>query len=318
MQLKLLFQKITYERKVLFMVIYSVILNAIIAAFKFVLAYIFRDSGGGFFIISGIVNIFIMLSKGSCYLYSDNENNISFHTFMVGLFMIISAITYTAYMSRLLFFETMHIEFPTWVAIAVCATAFVELVLSVRGLFKVRGRGHMYRNIMIINLGISIYAMVLAQVMILSFTMESKAANYYDGIFGIIAGIINIVLSIFIWFGPKISLIDRSHNVYELIEGKNAFEDENVNIILVSNPIYGKVVFLGINEGNKISGEIVREFKRFKDFKWYFLLPALIFYVVIIIPYLIGALIFYFYSARSVSMLNKRMLKNGYRKKEED
>jgi len=312
--LKSFLDRLTFEKRVMYLALYSVLVNSILAITKFIMAYYYRNSGGGFFLISGIVNIFIICAKLVCYRSATDKNHFKLHTFMCGLFVIIAGAAYTAYMARLLFFETMHIRFPQWLSIMWAGVAFVELYNGVKGLFKVRGKGHMYRNIMVINLGISFYAIVLAQVMITSASVDTHWANYYDGVFGMLMGVMNILLGIFIWIAPKISLVGKTHNEYVLVEGAPAFEDPNVNIILASNPIYGKVTYLGYNEHDKISGDIIREYYRFKDLRWFMMIPIIIFYVVLIIPYLIGALIYYFYSSYSVVRLDKQMEKNGYQK----
>lgn len=306
--------RLTFEKRVMYLALYSVLVNLILAITKFIMAYYYRNSGGGFFLISGIVNIFIICAKMICYRSATDKNHFKIHTFLCGLFVIIAGCAYTAYMARLLFFDSMHISFPQWLSITWACVAFVELYNGVNGLFKVRGKGHMYRNIMVINLGISFYAIVLAQVMITSASVDDSWANLYDGLFGIIMGILNVILGIFIWIAPKISLVGKTHNEYVLVEGAQAFEDPTINIILVSNPIYGKVTYLAFNEHDKISGDIIREYYRFKDLKWYMMIPIIIFYVVLIIPYLIGALIYYFYSSYSIVKLDKQMEKNGYQK----
>ena len=313
MGIKKIIDSFPYEKRVLYLALNSVILNGILAVLKFIIAYIYKDRGGGFFLVFGAVNIFILLAKVVCYITQDKKEHFKFNTFLVGLFMITSGILYTIYMARLLFFETMHIDFPTWLSIVWATIAMVEIVLGVRGLFKVRGKGHMYRNIMLINLGVSLYAIVLTQVMLISVSLDTVKANYYDAIFGIIVGGINIILGIFIWITPKISLVDKMHNEY-ILDKEEGLEDPNINIVLASNPIYGKVTYMAINDGNTIKGDIIREYIGIKDLKWYVLIPVIIFFLVIIIPYLIGAIIYYFYSSNSVKKLDKQMKKNGYQK----
>lgn len=305
-------KQITYEKKFIYLILFSTYSNLVVVLVKFILAYIFRNTGGGFFLISGTVNICILLAKMLCNKSLKEPSKFKIYNFFVGLLIIISGVEYSIYMGRLLMFDTMHIDFPNWLSISWALIAFLEIIFGVRGLFVVRGKGHVFRNAQIINLGISLYAVVLAQVMILSALMDTKNANYYDAIIGITMGVINILLGIFIWFSPKVSLIDKLHNEYVPIG--DGIEEENVNIILVSSKIYGKIIYIAYNDGEKISGDIVREFNKIKNFKWYFLIPFIMFIVVLIIPYLLGALIFYFYSSKSVSILNKKMESLGYKK----
>ena len=307
-------ERTSYEKRVLYLALYSVFINGIMAAFKFLLAYMFRNDGGGFFLVSGLVNIFILSAKLVCFSGSKNPKQFKAYNFLVGAFVIAAGVLYTVYMARLLFFETMHIAFPMWLSLTWASIAFTELVLGVNGLFTVRGKGHMYRDIKLINLGVSLYAIVLTQIMVTSASVDTAYANLYDGVFGIVMGVMNIALGIFIWIAPRISLVDKTHNEYVLIKEMYPFEDPYINIVLAATPIYGKVTYIAINENNKISGDIVREYRHVTDLKWYLLIPIVIFYVILIIPYLLGAVVYYFYSAGSVTRLDKQMKKNGYQK----
>ncbi len=305
-------KKITYEKKFIYLILFSTYSNLLVVLVKFLFAYIYRNSGGGFFLISGMVNICILLSKMLSNKSLKNPSKFKIYNFFIGLLIIISGCAYAIYMGRLLMFDTMHIDFPQWLSVIWASIAFIEIIFGVRGLFAVRGKGHVFRNGQIINLGISLYAIVLTQVMILSASMDTKMANYYDAILGITMGSINILLGIFIWFSPNISLIDKLHNEYEAVS--NPIEDDNINIILVSSKIYGNIIYIAYNDGNKISGDIVREYKKVRSFKWYILIPFIIFIVVLIIPYLLGAIVFYFYSSKAVSILDRKMESLGYKK----
>lgn len=303
---------ITYEKKFIYLILFSTYSNLMVVLVKLLLAYIYRNTGGGFFLISGVVNICVLLSKMLCNKSLKDPKNFKFYNFFIGFFIIIAGIAYAIYMGRLLMFDTMHIDFPTWLSITWSFLAFAEIIFGVRGLFVVRGKGHVFRNGQIINLGIALYAIVLAQVMLLSASINTKNANYYDAILGIVMGSVNVLLGVFIWFSPRLSLIDKLHNEYEATS--NPIEDEDINIILVSSKIYGNNIYIAYNDGNIISGDIVREYKKIKNFKWYILIPFIIFIVVLIIPYLLGALVFYFYSSKAVSILNKKMEHLGYKK----
>lgn len=308
MAFKEFIKKFTYEKRTEYLALYSVIINAISAVVKIGLAYVFIDSGGGFFAVSGAVNIFILLAKMTCYKGAKNKEDFQKRTFWVFLFLLISGVIYCVYMSRLFFFETMHIDYPQTLAIILAVVAFIEIIFSTRGLFTVRGRGHFYRYIKLINFCGALLALVLAQVSLLTMT-ESKNANIADGAFGITVGAIVILVAVFILLSHKISLVDRGKRCY--------FSDKPVEIdekiYLTNNKIYGRCYFeYVISDDGMLRGTIKREENIYRRMKWYYKLIVILFFVILFIPYLIGAMVYYFVCGHTPVKLDKYMKAHGY------
>lgn len=311
--LKKIFNKFNYEKRTEYLALYSSILNGLIAIAKIILAYVFKDSGGGFFAVSGLVNIFMLLAKAECFkgMRFNDPNDFKRRNFVVSLFLFISGIIYILYMGRLFFYDTMHIDYPFWLNIVIACVAFVEIILSVRGLFTVRGRGHFYRNIKVINLAGALLAMALTQIVLLSATHDGVANNVVDGITGVSVGGFILILAIFIWISPKISILDKSIREYKKLDG--ALELTSTTLIH-NNKIYGRYVFV-ITERteNTITGKIVREKSDLNNLKWYYKIPLYIFSIVLIIPFILGATIHYFLGARLPKKTDEVLRKKGYR-----
>lgn len=309
MSIKGFIKNFTYEKRTEYLALYSVLISGVLAIAKFILAYIFKDSGGGFFAISAIVTIFMLISRVVAYNGIKNKENMEIKTFAIFIFLLTTALVYILYMIRLFYFDTMHIDYPKPLGIAITAIAFFELILSIRSLFTVRGRGHFYRDIKMINLCSAILAIVLAQISLLSFSTESTNANIWDAIAGIVAGGIIIIISIFILISPKISIVDRGKRDYKRPENPKYIPEE---IVLFKGIIYGRCYYKYEIVDDVIVGQIIREKSPFNSLRWYFKLIIIIFSVVIIFPYLIGAIINYFIVGYTPIMLDQYMEKKGY------
>ncbi len=310
MTLKKLANKLTYEKRTEYLAVYSIVINVLLAIGKCVLAYVYRDSGGGFFVISAIVNIFLMIAKLECYRGIKETKDLGFRTFVIFMALVVTAVVYIMYMSRLFFYENMHIEYPIQIGMIIATVAFIELTLSIRGLFTVKGRGHFYRDIKIINLCGAILAIVLTQVSLLSFTSESAKVNTYDAISGIIAGIIILILAVFILISLKVSIFDRSKRRYRYTVDAKKLPDEYV---LLKGYLYGRcIAVFDYSEDDVVLATIKRENVKFKGIKWYYILLIIVFFVIIAIPYLIGATVNYFIVGHTPADLDNYMWEHGY------
>lgn len=309
MTVKEFFKHFTYEKRTEYLTLYSVLINGLLAIAKFTLAYIFRDSGGGFFAISAIVTLFMLISRLVAYNGIRSKENMELKTFAIFLFLLTSALVYILYMIRLFYFDSMHIDYPMPLGITITFVAFLELSISIRALFTVRGRGHFYRDVKMINLCSAILAIVLAQISLLSFSTENSDANVWDGIAGLVAGGLIIIIAVFILISPRISIVDRGKRSYKRDED---FKPIPNDIVLLKGIIYGRCYYSYEIDGDVLKGQIIREKSPFNKLKWYFKLLIITFSVVIVIPYLIGAIINYFIVGYTPVMLDQYMNENGY------
>ena len=82
----------------------------------------------------------------------------------------------------------------------------------------------------------------------------------YNGIFGMIVGIFTIIMSIYIFFAPVISIIDREHNKYQIVDPIKTqiyFNESNIlELPLSFTAIFKKYVFVAYLRDDIVDGHI--------------------------------------------------------------
>ena len=306
------YRELSFEDRTIFNAKFSMIFNGIMAIGKFILAFFF----GVFFFVNGVVNVLMMVSKAECYLGVKNPNKRSFRfrNNMIGFFLIASGIQYTFYMARLLLTDVSVMEYNIFLGIAIACVAFVEMGIAIKGLFNAAGKGHYYRNIKLINLSSALTAIVLTEIAIMSFASETDS-RMLDGFFGVGVGALIIILGVFVLIAPKISIVDREHNVYKLKENMESnFNEDEINIRLTNSRFYATFYYKGKKDNDIIDGHIVKG--KSPIFKWniYILILVLILSEILIFPYAVGALVNYFKNYKLIEKLDNIMLENNYEK----
>lgn len=299
----------SFEDKAIFTTKFSIISNAIFAVFKIILSIFY----GVFFLVAGIINIATMIAKLECYLGIKRPNIKSFkyRNNMISIFLMLAGIEYAIYMSRLIFTDTETMKYSMFLGICIACVSFIEMGFAIKGCFNSFGKGHYYRNTKLISLCSAMNAMVLTEIALMSFAAEGNY-NLLNGLFGLAVGIITILIGIYVWFAPKISIVDREHNVYQAIN--SPIEDNEIIIKLTNSKFYGDYIYYGIKNNNLIDGHI----KKGKSpiLKWPLWVKILIGILseILIFPYAFGALIFHFKNAILIKKLDNIMKEKGYKK----
>ena len=164
------YKSFSYENKIIFSTKFSIVFNAIMATGKILLS-IFQ---GVFFLVAGIINVFMMISKLQCYLgikYPEKKS-FKYRNIMTGIFLILAGAEYCVYMARMAFTDIPLMEYDMILGIIIACVSFVELGIAIYGCFKVIGRDHYFRNIKIINLSSAFTAIVLTEVALTSFASD--------------------------------------------------------------------------------------------------------------------------------------------------
>lgn len=303
------YRSLTFEEKTIFGAKFSILFNALLAVGKLIVG-VFNSV---FFIASGIVNVFIMMSKLECYVGVKYPRKSSFEhrNTLIGLFLLLAGSQYSIYMARVLIYDVEVRKYGMFLGITIALVSFIELGVAIKGCFDSFGKGHYYRNIKSINLCSALTAIVLTEVAIMSFASETDS-RLINGLFGLVVGIIIILVAIFIFFAPKVSILDREHNVYKTNYEGNIIREQEIKIFLTNSNFYGNYVYVGVKKENLIDGHIVKE--KSPIFKWniYIKIFVIVLSEILIFPYAVGALIFYFKNARLVRMLDEKMIKLGY------
>lgn len=305
------FRKLPYEEKMMYTTRVSMGMNFLLAIGKIVFGLFY----GFLFCISGMVNGFIFLSKHECFMGIKNtKRTFKTRNNRISIFLFVASIIYTLYMARLVFFDVKVYDYTMFIGVLIAVVSFTEMGVAIYGLIRTKRSGHYYRNIKIINFCSAMTAIVLTQVAIMSFT-NANNSNMLNGLTGMGVGVVILLLSIFIYFAPMVSINDREFNIYEL-ENEEKNTDikitENKNIILSKSKIYGNYEFSYSFNGYLIEGYIIREKGIWSSLNIYLKIITIIFSEILIFPYAIGRLVYYFRTLTLIKDLDDKMFQQGF------
>lgn len=309
------FKNLVPQKRASLMSFVSAIWNGVLAIGKTVFA-LFK---GIFFFMSGVINIFFALAKLECYFGLKNYNNKTFgyRNVRVGVCLLLAGFEYSLYMASLIWGHRQVMQYSDFLSINIALIAFIELGIAISGMFTIKDKGHYFRDIKLINLCSAMTALMWAEVALLSFT--TGATNMFIcGITGAIVGLVIILIAIYIFFAPRISLVDRKYNKYKIIfHQKNKLKmdkDNSISITLSTSKIYGNYCYEGEYKNGIVSGKIFRTKGMWSSLNIYYKIAIIILSEILIFAYGIGALIFFFKNIKVVKRLDQIMLENGYEK----
>lgn len=305
------YRSMTFEQKTIFSTRISMITNLLLAIGKFILSFFH----GVFFFVAGIVNVLVMNSKLQCYLGEKypEKKTFKYRNNMIGIFLFLAGLQYSIYMGRLIFTDVKVMDYSMLLGIGVACVSFVEMGIAIKGCFNSFGKGHYYRNIKLISLCSALTAIVLTEVALTSFAAEGDT-RIINGIFGMSVGAIIVLISIYIYFAPNISIVDREHNVYKLKDGANKIEEGKVEIQLTHSKFYGNYTYVGNVKEDIIDGHIVKGKSPLGNWNIYVKILVIILSELLIFVYAGGALIFHFKNVTLIKKLDTIMLDKGYEK----
>lgn len=306
------YRNLSFEAKTIFMTKYSIWSNGFLVFFKWIIAIFLKNV---FFFVAGVVNLFILISKLECYLgiTQPQKKSFQYRNRMIGCFLILSGLQYAIYMGRLIYSNIRPMNYGLFLAIAIAFVSFIEMGSAIYGCFKSYGKGHYYRNIKLINLCSALTAMVLTEVAITSFSTKMDTSQI-SGFFGIGIALIMIFIAIFIFVAPKISIVDKEHNIYQKISNQSFIQTKEVFIQLTFSKLYGNYFYKAILDKNIIDGHIIKGKNPVLFWNKFLLVILIILSEILIFPYAIGAFIFYFKNAKLIQKLDQKMLELGYHK----
>lgn len=303
------YRSLSFEEKTIFSTKISIFTNSAFAIGKFIIA-IFN---GIFFVVAGLINVFIMISKLECYLGEryPNKKSFKYRNNMIGIFLLLAGLEYVIYMTRLTFTDIEVMDYSMFLGINIALISFIEIGFAIKGCFNAYGKGHYYRNIKLINLCSALTAIVLTEIAITSFASETDT-RIIDGIFGMSVGVLIILIAIYIFFAPRISIVDREYNAYRLISGKEQYPEKEIKIQLTNSKIYGNYTYIGTINENIISGKIEKGKSPIRNWNIYVKILIIVLSEILIFVYAGGALIFHFKNANLIEKLDNKMLDLNY------
>lgn len=312
------FSKINYEKRIKVFSLISLVANLFICIAKFIGSFIFHNY---FLAVAGLFNVFIILSKGECLLgLTSDRMSFKLRNLFIFIFVLTAGIIYTFYSSRLLIYENyLTYDFTFGLALLIALVSFIELGVAIYGLIRVKRYGHFYRDIKIINFITALTALVLTEAAITQFANISvHNIKLNNGVFGMIVGITTIVLAVYIFFAPTISIIDREHNRYIIVDPEKAkvyFNETNIlELPLSFSTIFKRYTFEAYLKENIVDGHIVLTKSFFEKSKISIKIIIIVFSPIICIPYFVLRLIYFFRTINIPKKLDKLMEDHGFSK----
>ncbi len=295
-----------FEEKTIIMCQFSICLNCFLAMIKFILAIYFRDV---FFFVAGVFNLFLVTSKIQCYygVKYPHKRSFKFRNRLISLFLFLAGFQYGIYMTRLLFHGQEVMNYSMFLGVMIAFVSFIEMGFAIKGCFNSYGKGHYYRNIKLINFCSALTAICLTEMAIMSFASDFDS-RMIDGMFGVIISIIIELIAIFVLIAPLFSLMDKERNDYEIID---KIKDKEINIQLTNSKFYGNYLYIGKINNNVIEGHIIKLKSPLFKFNIYIKIIGIILSEILIFPYAIGALVFYFKNGKLIKKLDAKMLELG-------
>lgn len=300
------YRLMTFEQRTIFNTRFSIGFNAFLALVKFSVSFINLA-----LLVSGIVNIFLMLAKLVCLrgVTSPRKRGFKKRNTLIAIFLLLAGLQYTGYMSLLIFTPVQSTNYYMSIGIVIAFCSFVEMGIAIRGCFVASGRGHYYRNIKLISLCSALTAIALTEMAITSFA-DPNPNKFYDGICGVCVGAIIILIGIYIYFAPKISILDHRYHRY-IMTTNSHFEKDDLILDLTNSRIYGNFVYVAILRDGMVEGLIFKRKSPIKKWNVFLKIGILILSEILIFPYAIGGLIFYFKSRMIVKTLDQKMIEFG-------
>ena len=305
------YRGLSFQQKTIFTTRFSILINLLLGIGKFILSFFL----GIFFLVAAIVNFFIMLTKLECYLgvKYPNKKSFEYRNKCVGIFLLIAGLEYAIYMGRMIFTDVRIMNYDMILGIIIACVAFVELAIAIKGCFNSLGKGHYYRNIKLTSLCSALTAIVLTEVALTSFASEIDL-RIINGLVGMIVGVVIVLISLYVFIAPKISVIDKEYNVYKLKESYKPMINKQIKIELTKSKFYRNYVYLGNVEGIKVVGNITQTKSPIWSWNIYLLCLVILLSEILIFPYAIGALVFHFKSRNVIVNLDNKMIERGYEK----
>ena len=290
----------------------SLSLNLFIGIGKWILAIF----SGVVFFVSGVVNILMGVAKLISYIgLLNNDSDFKKRNFLVSFLVFLSGAEYFIYMLNVYLgnFSLSAYEMP--IALLIALVSFIEIGVAIYGLVKIRGRSHSFKNIKLINFVLALEAMVLTETAILSFT-ESETFTLSSSLFGLITGIFVMVLSLFMFLSPFITITNQEQNDFHLIEkSKNNLIKEEGSLTLAKSFIYGNYVYIyKFNKfnGEVVSGNIIKEDGFWKKTHLLIKIILIVLSEILIFVWLIGRFIYFLRCMFLIKKLQKVMIGNGF------
>lgn len=256
---------------------------------------------GPYMLISGIFSMCIFIAKILTLINLKHNNS---ESKIIGALIMAAGLAYSAYMARLLI-----IDYKFWaniqIGIIIAVIGFTELTLSIIGIIRYKNKRIQYRYLKLINLASSISAMMLTMFALTS-ALDVENVSILNGTAGIFAGLLIILVGIYIIIYPNISLYNKIHNVYK---SNSKMSDTHLCITLYKSRIYSTIYYEANIYDNIIDGYIKKSKSPLLEYNIFIIILLIVLSEILIFPYAFIALYNQLRSNRIIKKLNEEMKK---------
>lgn len=206
------YRSIPEEKKIIVYGKFAFIKSLFYFCFKLIVGFVFRS---WFLIAIAIYSLFIASVKNSCSSgLKDNKENIKdiYSYIKGGAVLAVSSLFYIAY-SMFQIFIPSNTKYNMIIAIAIACFATYSVCMSLWGVIRAKGKTMLIKQYKLTNFATAFNNVVLTQIAILSF-MTIENVQLYNGILGIIAGLIVMGIGLYLLFDG----LCKKRKYYQLIK----------------------------------------------------------------------------------------------------
>ncbi|MBQ8405021.1 MAG: hypothetical protein IJX09_00065 [Clostridia bacterium] len=311
------YRKHTYEEKLMIRTPFMIAGSTLLALGKMTIG-LFSDyimcAVGGF-------GLLLVAAKLQCVFgVRSKRRSFTWRNTVISVCLFTAGLVYMLYMLYELIAKPPAKEYSPVIAVLVAAIAFTEMGFAVYGLVRTKRKGHFYRDVKIISFISAMTAILTAQIALLS-TFSENMQHYYNAFTGLAVGGVTVLLSIYVYFAPTLSIIDREHNIFVLIDAEKnrliTMDEQETELVLHESNIYGNYVYRAKIDGKRVDGHIVKGQGFFKDLHLAWKIILLIFSEILIFVWLGGYVVYYCKTANLPDKLKEKMQQNGFEKERE-
>ena len=293
----------------------SLIINFLVALFNIITGLFLNYS----ILIIGIYSLLISFSKlVSLYSISKNKANDTRFNLLTAILIFISSLIYIIYMSLLLNDLNIKTKYTLVYSIFLALIAFTQLTITIGSFFKINIHTLARRNLLLISFICALTSLLTTQIALLSInTSPSIDTNFYNGISGISIGIFTLIISLFIVFSKKYSLIVNNNFAFKEVDSyknkKLDLTNKENSLVLIKSKIYGTYIYSYSYQDDSINGNIIKIKPSIKNINIFIKIILIILSEILIFIYLIGYLMFLILLIFIKDKLIKIMEDNGFR-----
>ncbi|MGN1093608.1 MAG: hypothetical protein ACI4SC_01340 [Candidatus Neoclostridium sp.] len=306
------YKEMSFEQKTVAVTIAGLCFSAVLAGGKFVIG-LFTD----FDTCSIAVYTFALLfAKLECVLgITNGKRTFKQRNTMIAVCLFVFSVLYVGFTARKFFLRRTPVQYDIVYVLLLALISFSELGFAISGLVRTKNKGHLYRDIKIINFGAALCAILTTQIALLDFK-AAENVDIYNAYSVIAVGVFIALCAIYILIAPKISVTDREHNVFVLRDrNKNGLIDSgaaNIELILCKSRVFGSYVYRAAVEGERVDGHIERAQSLWKRMHPIWKVLCCIFSEILVFVWLGGRLVFFLRSVNLPERLRQRMESNGF------